>query len=132
VDRLQGCRSNFDLLGTNPGDAFATTLTFLDPADSAEWEPGAASPVDRLDAIATAKTRGITTWVSLEPVIDPEQTLKIIRQIHRHVDLFKVGTLNHHKLAATIDWHAFAHNVVTLLDDLGAAYYLKNDLRRHL
>lgn len=121
---------DFDLLGTADSDAFATTLTFLDPAASAEWEPGAATPSDRLEAIALAKTHGITTWVSLEPVIDPDQTLAIIRATHHYVDLFKVGTLNHHALAKTIDWPDFARRTVALLDELGVDYYLKNDLRR--
>lgn len=124
--------ADFDLLGSVPGDAFATTLTFIDPADSARWEPSAAAPADRLEAIATARTQGITTWVSLEPVIDTEQTLDVIRATHHHVDLFKVGTLNHHELAKTIDWPAFAARVVALLEELGATYYIKNDLRRHL
>ena len=124
--------ADFDLLGSLPGDAFATTLTFLDPADSAHWEPGAASPADRMAAMTEAHVLGIPTWVSLEPVIDPEQTLAVIRATHSYVDLFKVGTLNHHELAKTIDWPDFARRAVGLLEELGAAYYLKNDLRRHL
>lgn len=123
---------DFDLLGSNAGDAFATTLTFLHDADSEQWEPHAALPADRLRAIAAAHSRGITTWVSLEPVIDPEQSLEIIDRTHHYVDLFKVGTLNYHELAATIDWHSFARRAVDLLEELGVSYYIKNDLRRYL
>lgn len=124
--------TDFDILGQVDGDAFATSLTFIEPRDSATWEPHAASPANRCGAIAEAHARGITTWASLEPVIDPEQTLEIIRRMHDVVDLFKVGTLNHHPHAATIDWPAFAAQVRDLLDSLGCAYYLKNDLRRYL
>ena len=124
--------ADFDLLGNLPGDAFATTLTFVDSADSAHWEPGAASPADRMTAMTEAHELGIPTWVSLEPVIDPEQTLAIIRATHSYVDLFKVGTLNHHELAKSIDWPDFARRVVELLEKLGAAHYIKTDLRRHL
>jgi len=123
---------DFDLLGTHDHDAFASTLTFLARADSEQWEPHAALPADRLEAIALADARGIATWVSLEPVIDPEQSLEIIRRTYEHVDLFKVGTLNHYKLAATIDWRAFARQAVDLLEKLGARYYIKKDLRRYL
>jgi len=123
---------DFDLLSTNAGDTFATTLTFLNRADSEQWEPHAALPASRLKAIALAHARGIATWISLEPVIDPEQTLEIIRRTHEYVDLFKVGTLNHHELAKTIDWPAFARRAVDLLQECGASYYIKNDLRRYL
>ena len=121
---------DFDLLGAVVGDAYAATLTILDPVASAEWEPAAALPAERMAALALAHAEGITTWASLEPVIDPEQTLALIRATHEYVDLFKVGTLNHHPLAKTIDWPAFAASVVDLLQELGASYYLKNDLWR--
>ena len=117
---------DLDLFG--PGDAFATTLTFLDAERSRKWEPGAALPDSRLRTIQAFHDAGIETWVSLEPVIDPAASLEIIRRTAGYVDLFKVGKLNHHPLAATIDWRAFALNAVALLKSLGKAYYIKNDL----
>jgi hypothetical protein len=39
-----------------------------------------------------------------------------------------VGTLNYHPRAKAIDWHAFGHQVVALLESLGKAYYVKADL----
>lgn len=121
---------DFDLYG--PGDAFASTLTFLDPAQSEKWEPNAALPNDRIEAIRQAHTAGITTWVSLEPVIDPEQSLEIIRQMHPYVDLFKVGKLNYHPQAKNIDWREFGHEATSLLSRLGKRYYIKDDLREHM
>jgi DNA repair photolyase len=123
---------DFDLLGQHEHDAFAATLTFTSAADATEWEPHAAPPNDRMLALCEAHARGIATWASLEPVIDPEQSLELIRQTHGYVDLFKVGTLNHHPHAKTIDWPDFARRARALLEELGARYYLKNDLRRHL
>ena len=79
-----------------------------------------------------AKSMGIMTWASLEPVIEPEQSLEIIRRAHGYVDLFKVGTLNHHPRAREIDWHKFAADAVRLLRELNCSYYIKDDLRRHL
>jgi hypothetical protein len=58
--------------------------------------------------------------------------LEIIRKTHEFVDKFKVGTLNYHPHAKGIDWHTFAINVKTLLDELGTDYYLKEDLRKWL
>ena len=127
-----GMRASRDFGLYKEGDAFATTLTFLDEAKSLEWEPGAASPQDRIAAVKLAHDMGIKTWISLEPVIDPEQSLEIIRQTAPWVDLFKVGKLNHSKLEKTIDWHKFANDAKNLLENLGKPYYLKEDLRKFL
>ncbi len=129
---------DFDLLG--PGDQFAITLTFLDEKQSLEWEPHAATPTERVSSLRYARDISIETWASLEPVIDPEQTLKIIRKTHEFVDLFKVGKLNYsEKLpepfrsqVKDIDWHKFAKDVTAVLDEYGCQRYIKNDLRGYL
>lgn len=118
---------DFDLL--TPEDAFASTLTFLGETDSRTWEPGAALPQNRIDTIKEAHKAGIPTWVSLEPVIDPEQTLQIVRQTHEFVDLYKVGKLNYHPRSREVDWNRFTKEVVTLLESLGKRYYIKKDLQ---
>jgi DNA repair photolyase len=114
------------------GDAFATTLTFLDEAKSLEWEPNAALPADRIAAIQLAHEMGIKTWASMEPVIDTEETLQLIRETHEFVDLFKIGKINHNKIEKTINWTKFAHEVVDLLDSLGKDMYIKADLKVYL
>jgi hypothetical protein len=119
---------DFDILLTNM-DAFASTLTFYVDRDSLEWEPGAAMFEDRFRAIRLAHLRGIPTWVSLEPVIDPHQALMIITETHEYVDLYKVGCLNYYPLVAeAIDWPKFGWEVVAVLESLGTCYYLKRDL----
>lgn len=121
---------DFDLLtGT---DYAGATLTFLNDADSLEWEPGAALPGERLAMLREAKRQGIGTWVSLEPVIDPEQALEIIRRTHEYVDLYKVGTLNYHQRAAEIDWRKFVAEAVAVLREFDCKYYIKQDLRKYL
>lgn len=121
---------DFDLLGT--GDSFGVSLTFLNDKDSLTWEPHAALPGDRMTTLRHAHERGVRTWVSLEPVIDPAQTLEIIRQTSGFVDLFKVGKLNHHPAEKLVDWAEFAVNAVRTLEELGCDYYLKADLRAYL
>ena len=127
-----GKRAEKDLSMLGAGDKVGATLTFTDPADSLEWEPGAAPPAERFALLEKAKSLGLTTWASLEPVIDPEQSLEIIRRAHEYVDTFKVGTLNHHPLTKTIDWNRFGHQALELLDELRCGYYIKDDLRKHL
>jgi DNA repair photolyase len=127
-----GTRALRDLDLFGPGDAFATSLTLLDPQASAAWEPGAALPADRIETIRRFHTAGITTWVSLEPVLDPAAGLEIIRQTHEFVDLYKVGKLNHHAHAQTINWQQWANDSTALLDRLGKRYYVKDDLAAFL
>ena len=120
---------DFELLGKNPElSKIGATLTFRDFEDSKHWEPHAASPSDRLQMLSEAKKRGLSTWASLEPVIDPEQTLQLIQDSAEIVNHFKVGRWNYDKIANEIDWKKFANEAVELLEKLGASYYIKKDL----
>lgn len=129
---------DLDLLGE--GDEFGTTLTFSSVVDSLRWEPKAEVPPERIEALRIATERGIRTWVSIEPVIFPQQSLEVIRRAHRYVDVFKVGILNHAKdvpaeLRAElpeVDWAAFGRDAVSLMADLNCSYVLKNDLRERM
>jgi len=71
---------DFPLLGR--GDEYGATLTFIKKEDSDRWEPGAASPIERIEALEKAHAAGIPTWASIEPVIDPAQSLELIRITH--------------------------------------------------
>lgn len=118
---------DFDLLDSN--SKYGATLTFINDADSLTWEPGAALPGNRFKALQEAKSRGIQTWASLEPVIDPAQTLEIIRRTHDFVDHYKVGKWNGDKRASLIDWSVFAHDVLDLFEKYKKSYYIKESLR---
>ncbi len=120
---------DFDLLRS--GDEFATTLTFLDEQKSRQWEPEAAIPEERIEALRKTHELGIKTWVSLEPVIEPAESIEIIRQTHSFVDLFKVGKLNYHPRGKEIDWHKFLQECIATLKQYGCQYYIKKDLRRY-
>ena len=111
-------------------DAFGTTMTFLDENKSRKHEPHAALPADRIEAIIEAKKAGVETWVSLEPVIDAKESLDIIRQTHEHVDLFRIGKLNHKR--SDINWRDFGQQAIELCRDFGTDYYVKRDLAQHL
>lgn len=121
---------DFDLL-TNK-DQFGVTLTLLEDEDSIKWEPNAALPCDRMAALKVAHDHGIKTWVSLEPVINPEATLDLIRLTYNVVDMYKVGILNYHPHTQTINWAKFGHDVIALLESLGKKYYIKKDLQEYI
>lgn len=127
-----GNRALDDLDLLDSSDKIGATLTFIEEEDSLKWEPFAALPAERFNMLREAKKKGIQTWASLEPVIDTEQTLNIIDQTMDYVDLFKVGKLNHHPTAKTIDWREFTHEVVDLMNFYRLEYYLKNDIKMYL
>jgi len=106
------------------------TLTFWDKEKSVKWEPFAAFPQDRIHALRILKQNGIRTWASFEPVIEPEETLKVMEHALPYLDYVKVGKINHfEEIEKRIDWHKFAIDVIRLLNESGKPFYLKRDLR---
>jgi DNA repair photolyase len=123
-------KRDFDLY--KPGDAFATTLTFMTSYKSSEYEPQAAPPYDRIDTIKTAKNYGIETWVSFEPVLNDEEVFRLLDATYEYVDLYKVGKISRFKPDKEIDWDRFAYEIVNRLEKYGKKYYIKDDLKKHL
>jgi DNA repair photolyase len=121
---------DFDLY--KPGDAFATTLTFMDKNKSLYYESQAALPEDRIYTIMRAKEKGIETWVSFEPVLNDHEVYKLLDATHEYVDLYKVGKVSRFRTDKEIDWDRFAHEIVNRLEKYGKQYYIKDDLKKHL
>lgn len=121
---------DFDLLSDYDQARFGTSLVFWSQGLADYWEPNAATVKDRIDAIWQAKNDNIPTWVSVEPVIDPDEALTVIIHLHEIVDHWKIGKINHNKeLEEKVDWITFQREAVELLDSLGADYYIKKSLR---
>jgi DNA repair photolyase len=127
-----GYRASNDIPLLIPGDEFAVTLTCLHLQDSLAWEPKAAPPAERIFTLKEAHERGIYTWISLEPVLYPQDSLNIIELTHTFVDKYKLGTLNYHPRAATINWKTYGTDAVKLLESLKKDYYIKDDLKEKL
>lgn len=113
-------------------DAFASTLTSLDERFSLKWERRAAVPAERIETLKAFHERGIFTWVSLEPTLDVEASLAIVKATHEFVDLYKVGKLNYVKMTKTTDWKDYALRMIDLLQKVGARHYIKKDLQAWL
>ena len=108
------------------------TLTFMDEKKSLEWEPGAAIPEERLQVLKELHDNGMQTFVSCEPVIEPEETLKLIERTitDNSVDIYKVGKLNNYRgLDKTIDWTDFLQKALEMIRGAGKRVYVKQDLR---
>jgi DNA repair photolyase len=128
------CLADMDLFTGWPGGRIkvGATLTMFGNERSAEWEPGAATPIDRIAALRDLHRSGVKTWASIEPVIYPLDSLEMIAASLTYVDAYKVGKWNHDPRADKIDWHAFARSAVDLISAAGKALYVKADLRPHL
>lgn len=125
-------KRDFDLLAGYPFCRFGTSLSFITQKYADQYEPHAAPVSDRIDTMAQAKSMGIKTWVSLEPVIIPDQALTIIGLLHGLVDFWNIGKINHDKeLEGKVDWPRFLNEAELLLNDFGAKYYIKQSLEQH-
>src|SRR3990172_5750621 len=114
---------DFDILQRNNWK-FAQTIIMQNEDVRAHWEPGASSIASRYIAVKLAKEQGIKTWVSVEPVVDAVEALKVIYDLKQYVDHWKIGKLNHMPaIEKNIDWHKFYHDVVKELN--GYSYYIK-------
>ena len=124
---------DFDLMERN-GWTFGTTLHLSQLDDQRKWEPHAAGISDRINAIELAKSMGIRTWVSVKPVLDPDQALHIIRILKPLVDFWKIGKINHgfkiHPHLGAIErdtnWEHFVKTTRKILN--GKEYIIKKDL----
>lgn len=113
-------------------DCFASTLTSLDDSFSRKWESGAALPGDRISALKAFHEAGIYTWVSLEPTLDVEASIRIVEETHAFVNLFKIGRVNYLPMTKTTDWQDYTHRMLDLCQQLGVDHYIKRDLQPFL
>jgi len=128
-----GRRSERDfglLMNMGTRATYGATLVFTNDEMRQEIEPNAAPTKERIESLELAHSMGISTYVSLEPVWDPEQTMDLIEATVGFVDFYKVGKLNYSPVAKTIDWKEFGFAAKELLESYNAKYYLKNDLRK--
>jgi len=122
-------RRDFDLLSRYPHCSFGTTITSLDTELNNKNEPGAASWQGRVRAIEYANSLGIRTWVSLEPVIYPEESIKIVKLLYPIVDHWKVGKLNYYPdYVKGVDFKKFRDRIIKLFKHIDADYYIKRSL----
>ena len=113
-------RRDFDLLDED--DWYGVTL---DGTESEECLKG------RLRDLCDARTKGIKTWVSFEPVVDAERVLSEIVMVQkRGADQVKIGKLNY--FPSDIDWKAFGEDAERLCKRLGLNYYIKDSLRKEM
>lgn len=129
----QGDRAprDFDLMSRARSAKFGVTLTVSGEGERVHWEPKCGTVQGRLEALRLAHKEGIRTWVSLEPIIHPGDTAAFLEVLADTVDEFKIGKLNYHEHAKTIDWPATRLLVMDTIKSLGIENkcYIKESLR---
>lgn len=110
----------------------------FDLLDSSDWYGitydasygGVYMPSDRLADIQYARTFGIKTWCSFEPVVDSDRVLECIENCYDLFDKVKIGKLNYHK--SDINWKRFGKEAEELCQKLSIDYYIKDSLRAEM
>lgn len=94
-----------------------------------QWEPGAAMLSERFGMLSAAHDLGIRTWLSIEPVIAPENTLRLIAALPNYVDFVKLGKINHDsETERSIDWKSFLQTAKSFLNNQNIPHLIKYDL----
>lgn len=115
-----------------------TGLRDLDLLDENDWYgitldglgKGTEQYRARVGGLAEAYARGISTWVSFEPVTNTRQFFEELHLVRPVVSKVKIGKLNYHK--SDIDWKKFGHDAETLCQALGLDYYIKDSMRAEM
>jgi DNA repair photolyase len=110
---------DFDLLQST--GLYGCSLTWAD-----DKEPGADPTSRRIESLYKARSLGVSTWASIEPVFHPIQVYAAIRS-YDFIDLFKIGKLNYEK--SPLDWAHFGRTAENLCQEYGRNYEIKSDLR---
>ena len=113
---------DFDVLGA--GDRFGVTYT----GAGEEVEPNSDSGDVRLEVLKEAKRRGLSTWVSCEPVIDMTAVHELIIRGH-YIDKFRVGKMSHAKTRDPFEWGRFGAICEELAENYGRNLTLKESLK---
>lgn len=81
----------------------------------------------RYAGLAKARSLGIKTWISFEPVVYSDGVLDSISRFGKYMNKIKIGKLNYHP--SDIDWKEFGKEAERLCQSLGVDYYIKDSLR---
>jgi len=120
---------DFDILKRN-GWKFGSTITHYHKQQNGLLEQNAPNIESRIHAIKKARSMGIYTWVSIEPVMDPAEAILVVKHLQGVVNFWKIGKINYHKyIEEKVDWGKFLVDIEEVLE--GEKYYIKKDLEKY-
>jgi DNA repair photolyase len=119
---------DFDCLKMCNENEFGITLSMINEDIQKEWEPFAGSPKQRIENLEKAKEAGIKTWISLEPILDVEEAIRVIDRTHEFTDFYGIGKINYNKHQKTIDWSKAKEKIRKKLERLKKKYVIHQSL----
>ncbi|WP_293969459.1 radical SAM protein [uncultured Ruminococcus sp.] len=117
-------RRDFDLLDGN--DWYGVTLD----GGVSILDGGLIDEKQLLTSLKEAKSLGIKTWVSFEPVLDDKKVINLLEKYHDYFDKVKIGKLNYNK--SNIDWKRFGEYAERMCWQYDIDYYIKDSLRKEM
>lgn len=137
---------DFDILKA-AGGWFGQTIGMSSHVAQRHWEPNAADVGERWEALRAAQDAGIPWWISVEPVMDAHEALRVLRTvsfytIKGHVKLGKLNGYDAETRAIEkgIDWAQYREDACAILNEAGyqritepgvfeaGTYYVKAEL----
>ena len=101
------------------------SFTTVNQEEASQWEPGTGPIQERINALFKFKARSVKTWVSLEPVMSVESTIKTILKLHPRVDFYRIGALNHMDPPEPIDLVEAHRRILEILEFRHCNYEFK-------
>jgi len=108
----------------------AQTICWMDDKKRKEWEPNTSSIPERLQLLEKAKSAGLPTWISIEPIMDADETLDAVDELIGKTDLLKIGVVDSRWNPddhAAIKWTELLKKILAKVDGK-QHYYIKNGL----
>lgn len=109
-------------------DRFGITIS-CDKEMAIKVEPNAADVYERLRSLYWVHERGIKTFISCEPVYEPEFIYYLIKN-GRFIDEFRIGKLNY--FPSNINWKVFGRTCEELCKMHKRNYMIKEGLRAEM
>ncbi len=76
-----------------------------------DLESGASTNEERINAMQSLHKNGITTWASIEPIIEPNKSLEMVAKTVAFCDHYKIGILSGKKSYTPQDIRTFIKDV---------------------
>ena len=140
-----GCNVMFCTKGTinqevikllDKNDSVGITITCGDEMAKI-YESGSLAPSKRIEQLKQIHEKGIETWISIEPVLEPEYIYNLLESDDmKYITRVKLGKLNHMEISDLtknskdfIDWAKYGKKVVEICERRNIEYIVKSALQ---
>ena len=114
---------------------FGFTLTGRDDMEEFASKNGSSNH-DRIKRMQCLKELGFSPWASIEPIVDLESSLRMIKESIEVCDHYKIGLMSHcgnsKNLYDPLDMADFINSVNDLVEKHGVTIYWKKSIRDYI